>query len=437
MKEVEKKFLDSLSKIPAFEKKKFLVAVSGGLDSMVLSHLFHKYHLDFEWAHCNFKLRGKESDDDEIFIRKTAESLQIPLHINICPVDKNQNTQLAARKNRYKWFEQLKNRFSFDYIVTAHHFNDATETFFINLLRGSGIKGLTGIPQNNSIIRPLLWVTREEIANYAKKNNITWREDSSNRSDKYLRNKIRRHLMPVLKEISPDYEKAFAKSMRFLKEDREIIEEWFDLYKKNLIVREGDTERLSISGWRLMKHPRQFLYHWLSPYHFSDWDSIYSLPGAQTGKFIENKDYTLVKHGDYLILAKKQNEKKDSFFFHTLPAQIEFPQAFGFQLLKKEEIDMNKIKSAGKNTVYIDFDKVKFPLIIRKKQKGDYFYPLGMKGKKKLSDFFKDEKLSLPEKEKIWLFCDANNIMWISGKRLDDRYKINKNTKKILKIEKL
>jgi len=435
---VEKKFLAGLSKIPNYKDKKYLLAISGGVDSVVLAFLMNKHKLNVHLAHCNFKLRAKESDEDEYFVKNLANSLNLPLHLKKCKVSTNQNTQLAAREMRYEWFEQIQKDFSFDYILTAHHLNDAIETFFINLFRGSGLKGLSGIPENDTYLRPLLNIKRQEILSFAQENQLKWREDSSNASQKYLRNQIRHSLIPEIKKLTPHFEHSMEQTFSHLQEANSIIKEWFGDKKKELIQIKQENEILDIEALNKMKNPQAFLYYWLNPYQFSDWKSINALPTAQTGKRIENKNYFLLKQGKKIILSTKTEEKEISpYVYHELPSQINQPIPMSFEVLDKKDISMEEIINQEKNIVYIDYDKITFPIILRKKQEGDSFYPLGMKGKKKLSDFYKDEKISLPEKEKIWLFCDTKNIIWVSGKRLDERYKISENTKRILKIKML
>lgn len=430
--------LAGLTSIPDFKEKKYLLAISGGVDSVVLAHLMVKNKLTFELAHCNFKLRGIESDMDEHFIKELSTELNVPLHLKECPVNKNQNTQLSAREMRYEWFRELHKKFDFDYILTAHHLNDAIETFFINLLRGTGITGLTGIPENEVYLRPLLNIKREEILKYANKHHLKWREDSSNSSLKYVRNQIRHNLVPAIKDLNPLFEESMRKTFSHLKETNSILEDWFEEKKEKLITRQKDDEILNIDKWKKINNKNAFLYQWLSPYHFSDWDSIYKLYLAQTGKKIETDKHLLFKHGNKLILSSKsKNIYEDVYTYQSIPSRIDQPVSLIFSIHNKDEVPFDAIKSGDNKTVFIDFDKITFPVIIRKRKDGDFFYPLGMKGKKKISDFFKDEKIPLPEKEKNWLFCDSNNIIWILGKRLDDRYKINEKTKKILKIEML
>jgi len=432
---VQEKFIKHIKQVPDYAQKKYLLAVSGGIDSVVLAHLLHQNKLNFEMAHCNFALRGDESNQDEEFVKKLAKQLDVPLHIKKCPVNTKENTQLAARNQRYEWFNKLKHTRHFDYILTAHHLNDAIETFFINLLRGTGIQGLLGIPENETYLRPLLDISREEIHKYAKEKQLQWREDSSNASVKYLRNKIRHNLIPEIKKISPEFELIMQRTFKHLQETNGIVLDWFEGHKKEIIKEKNEEQILDIEKWKNLKNKNRFLFQWLKNYGFSDWESIYQLPFAQSGKYHQSGNHLLLKHNNQLILSQKPASlKNDSYIFNSIPEQIQEPFAAKFEILHENQISLDEIKKAGKNILFIDFDKLNFPLIIRKKRDGDYFYPLGMKGKKKLSDFYKDEKISMTEKEKIWLFCDNKNIVWVSGKRPDDRYKINAKTKKILKI---
>ncbi len=435
---MQNKFINRLQKIDNYQEKKYLIAISGGLDSIVISYLFYISGLNFELAHCNFKLRGKESDDDQNFVEKFAKKYNIPLHIKICDAKKNKekNTQIAARNLRYEWFDQLKEKNNFDFIVTAHHLNDSIETFFINLQRSTGLKGLLGIPENQKHIRPLLDFTRNEIEKFAKENSLDWREDSSNASNKYLRNKIRHQIIPKFIEINPSFEKSMKQTMDLLSSSNDIIKDWYQAKYDELIQMENDYYVLSLTKLKKIKHQNQFLYYWLSEYGFTDWTAIYDLPNSQTGKFVQNDKYQLTKHGNKLILNQKQEQNnKKHYQINQLDDFNLLPFGIKYVLNDTNDIDINQIKKAIKNETYLDFDKLKFPLTIRKWQAGDYFYPLGMKGKKKkLSDFFKDEKISLPEKENIWILTDNKNIVWVVGKRTDNRYRITENTKKILKI---
>ena len=416
------------------DKPRFLLAVSGGVDSMVLADLCFKTGVDFALAHCNFKLRGDESDADEAFVRQWAKDKDVPLFVKACDV-KNQaehNTQLAARNARYEWFLELKNQEGFDFVLTAHHLNDAIETFFINLQRGTGIKGLTGIPENDVYLRPLLDFTREVILQYARKNHLQWREDSSNASEKYLRNFIRHQIIPKFKQMNPNFENAMQKTMRFLQDDSRYLAQSFENQKQDCISEHQGEIRVDLSK---IKHMETFLFRFLSPYGFTDWQAVRQLIKAQSGKSVLSPEYRLLKDRNVLVLSPIEASRVEEFYIEEFADNILEPLAFSMQLIDAKTIDFKTIKQAKPTTLYVDYDKIEFPIQVRRWQAGDYFHPLGMTGKKKLSDYFTDRKLSMTQKEKIWLFLSRGKIMWVAGRRPDERFKISPETKKILQIK--
>jgi tRNA(Ile)-lysidine synthase len=436
---IQKQFIQAIQSFPDYENKRFLLAVSGGVDSMVLAHLFQTAGLQAEWAHCNFKLRGNESDDDQAFVENEALKSEVKLHLNICDLRQSgeKNIQIAARNERYRWFDILMQKHNFDYLVTAHHLNDSIETFFINIQRPTGLKGLLGIKDTGKIIRPLQYITRDEIKQYALSNQIKWREDSSNKSDKYLRNFIRLNIIPKFVERNPEFYQNFKKTFSYLQQSQAVIDEWMNQQIKRFVFSKDNLQTLDLQNFTICKHPGQFLFHWLSPYGFSDWKSVENLLDAQSGKEIFSKNYRLTKHSGRLILEEINQENNQVFYMiHKGENEIFKPFHLRINTILKSACNEQKYLKASKNEAYVDESKVTFPLIIRKWQAGDYFYPLGMQGKKKLSDYFKDEKMTPSEKEKIWLICDARkNIIWIPEKRLDNRFKITPETKNVLNIK--
>jgi len=431
-------FFQNIKQISGWQQAKYLIALSGGLDSVVLTHLFKHTGLTCETAHCNFKLRGKESDEDQKFVKQFAKDLNIPLHIKVCDLSHTtQNTQLAAREERYKWFKQLITTQDFDYLVTAHHLDDSIETFFINLQRGSGLKGLLGIQNKQNILRPLLPFTRKEIHAYALKHHLSWREDSSNASDKYVRNYIRHHIIPEFKKSNPQFYKNFSKTLNFLKQSQMAINEWVQEKMTELVITDQNTSKLDLNKFQKISSKELFLFEWLSPYGFTDQKAINQLITSQTGKEIFSQTHRLTKHGNYLHLQSIQPKNDKVYQITAQQNEIFEPLHLKITLLDRKDLSGKQIKSAGKHEVYIDFDKLQFPLKLRRWKAGDYFYPLGMQGKKKLSDYLTDMKIPLPEKEKIYLLCNQNDIIWVVDKRLDDRYKITNQTRKILHIKQL
>lgn len=419
---------------PFLKEKKLLLAVSGGIDSMVLVYLFKQLQFDFAVAHCNFQLRGNESNGDEKFVKSICDSLSIPLFVQKFDTkqfaaDYKLSIQLAARKLRYDWFYQLLEKDNFDYLLTAHHLDDSLETFLINFSRGTGLDGLTGIPnQNDKIIRPLLVFSRNEIESFAKENAIQWREDSSNASDKYLRNKLRHDIVPVLKELNPNLLTSFEKTIENLKQSQSLVENASKLVYK-MVVEESDT-LLKINLKELLKLPNYtaYLFQWLKQFEFTAWNDIYDLAYAQSGKQVLSENYILLKDRDSLLLYAKGNSANEEVYFINKESKgVKIP-------LNMSICNVSDISNANSNCIFVDEDKLHFPLMIRKWEEGDYFYPLGMQGKKKLSKYFKDEKLSLIDKANQWLLCSDSQIVWVIGMRQDERFKVATNTTNILQI---
>ncbi|WP_394420302.1 tRNA lysidine(34) synthetase TilS [Tenacibaculum mesophilum] len=419
------------------KEKKLLIAISGGVDSVVLTHLLHQLQFNISLAHCNFQLRGKESDLDELFIKELGKSLNIQtfttrFNTNEYTTKNKLSTQLAARELRYSWFDSLSKENNFDYILTAHHADDNLETFLINLSRGTGLEGLTGIPPiNKNIIRPLLIFSREEIITFAKKNNIEWREDESNSETKYLRNKIRHQIVPTLKELNDSVLKNFNKTIDHLKESQQIIDDKIADITHEIVSKEGDLLKINIEKLLKLSNPKAYLYQLLKSYKFTEWNDVYNLIYAQSGKQILTKFYTLLKDRDFLLLLRtneKSSFEKEYFIIREENKEITAPIKLQLKkVLKKTNIN--------KENIYVDYELLNFPLKLRRWKSGDFFYPKGMIGRKKVSKYFKDEKISIVNKNKIWLLCSSKNeVIWIVGKRQDRRFLPTEKTTKLLKI---
>lgn len=405
---------------------KLLLAVSGGIDSMVLLDLFYKLRFDICVVHCNFQLRRKESDEDEMLVREICQDRYIPYFIETFDTlefakENKLSIQLAARKLRYDWFQEIISH-GFDYVLTAHHLDDNVETFLINFIRGTGLEGLTGIPaQNRNIIRPLLPFSREEIENYAKANNIQWREDSSNASDKYFRNKLRHDIVPILKELNTGFLDSFQNTLHHLQQADSLVNDASKLVYEKVV--EEKENRLEIHLRPLLEflNYKAYLYQWLKNYGFTAWNDIYDLVEAQSGKQVFSETHILLKDREKLILSeRKSTDKSEVFIIESIESKVNIP-------LKLRFCKAVNIFETDSNCIFVDENKLKFPLTIRKWEEGDYFYPSGMNGKKKLSKYFKDEKYSLLDKENQWLLCSEDQIIWVIGKRADDRF-INKET---------
>ena len=380
---------------PVLKGKKILIACSGGLDSVVLSRLFKELNYNISLAHCNFSLRGKESDEDEKFVILLADKLSIPIfnkkfNTKAYKIKHKLSTQVAARQLRYQWFDEVCTEHSFDYLATAHHLDDDLETFLINLSRGTGLRGLIGIPLiNDKIIRPFLNFPRADILQYAKEKNSPWREDSSNQTSDYLRNKLRIEVIPRLKEVDHNLLNGFHQTQKYLNDSMALVNDYMALIK-NLVVDD--------------------------------------LLAAQSGKQIFSESHRILKNRKSLLLVENSFvDNEETYTIKESDTGIDTPIN-----LKIEHVA--KTSDYTPSIVYLDVQKLNFPLQLRKWREGDSFHPFGMKGKKKLSKFFKDEKLSLVAKEKTWVLISENHIVWIVGMRSDHRFKVESQTKKILKI---
>lgn len=429
------KFQNQLNQnFPFLKEKKLLLATSGGIDSMVLVNLLSQSKYNSVVAHCNFQLRDTESDKDENFVISECKKLKIPFFTvkfdtKKFAEDYKLSIQLAARKLRYDWFYELLEKENCDYILTAHHLDDSIETFLINFTRGTGLEGLTGIPaQNDKVIRPLLHFSRKDIEDFALENKIKWREDSSNASDKYLRNKLRHDVIPMLKELQPNLLSTFQKTIENLQQSQSLVKDASMIVYKIVVEEQDDFLKINLNELLKLPNYKAYLYHWLKKYGFAAWSDIAELVYAQSGKQVFSEEFSLLKDRNYLILSpKKETELEEVILIQKEENQVNVP-------LKFEFCNVDDITISDANCIFVDEDKIQFPLMLRKWQESDYFYPLGMKGKKKLSKYFKDEKLSLVEKSKIWLLCSNKQIIWVIGMRQDERFKVETNTNNILQI---
>lgn len=418
---------------PELLKHKFLLACSGGLDSVLLSYLCNQCGMDFILAHCNFRLRGDASDGDESFVKSLAKSLDKPVlvaHFDTMGYVNNNNVsvQMAARDLRYSWFKNQLKEHHINFLVTAHHADDNLETFLINLSRGTGIEGLTGISEKTgNIRRPLLKYFRVEISKYAMEKKLEWREDESNTDTKYLRNKIRLEIVPKLKELHPTFLENFEKTQEYLKQTQEISENEIKKIQNKLFIKQNGYIKIGIAELEELEPLAAYLYAIFQEYGFTEWDNVRSLLHGMSGKSVHSKKYTLLKNRDYLILAKNKENEKVEFQIEEDQEQVTTP-------IKFELSQVSEKKDNTPNIIYIDKNALKFPLTVRKWNQGDYFYPLGLNGKKKLSKFFKDEKMDLFSKKEQWLLCSDNKIIWVIGRRADERFKVVNTTKEILRV---
>lgn len=427
--------------------QKILLAVSGGKDSVLMVHLFKQAGLNFGIAHCNFQLRSEESMRDEAFVKMLAATLDVPFHVthfNTKAYAKAQrcSTQMAARDLRYAWFEQIRATEGYEGIALAHHQNDAIETMLINLTRGTGISGLHGIaPKRDRLIRPLLFLSREDIEALIEKENIDYVEDSSNLSDHYARNKIRLHVIPQLKAINPVLEQTFAQNIQRFQEAEMIIQQTV-LSLRTKLFEEGPTGvSIQIEAIKAL-NPRNLLcYELLKPYNFNEslTNEVLSSLEKQSGTSFYSSTHRVTLDRHRLMITPLEGQQASSEpasvlginqLIHPAAQQIVLPR----HLLNIRYADGNSYNRDG--NAYVDHDLLIYPLVLRSRQPGDVFVPLGMKAHKKLSDFFIDEKVPLPEKDKIPLLINGNgDIIWVAGMRQDNRYKVTATTKKVAIFE--
>ena len=426
------------SHFPFLFEQKILVAVSSGLDSMVLADLCLKSELNIALAHCNFKLREAESDKEEAFVSNYAKTHKLTFftkHFNTTHFAETTkiSIQMAARELRYNFFDELCDSQQFDTILTAHHADDNLETFFINLSRGSGIDGLTGIPKiNDKIARPLLPFSRNQIYEYAKTHNIQWCEDSSNASLKYKRNALRHELIPVLKSIFPTILEALNTTQNNLIASQDLLKNHIEDIENRVIKFSSlDEIHYTIEQLKLLNPLRSYIYPLFGKYGFTDLDEIYHLVDAQSVKQIHSNTHSILKDRNVMILMPKSALKSDFFLSITdLEKEIKLSE-FGVHLNFERESNLG---NSSKNTLFLDHDKLQFPLVLRSWAEGDFFYPSGMTGKKKLSKYFKDEKLSLLQKSKVLLLCSKEDVVWVVGMRPDARFIATSKTKHILNV---
>lgn len=417
---------------------RILLAVSGGVDSVVMVHLFKEAGFNFAIAHVNFGLRNKESDGDEAFVDSLGEHAGVPVFIRhfdtkLYASSQKVSIQMAARDLRYAWFEEILAENNYNYVATAHHLDDQAETFFINLLRGTGITGMHGIlPRQGKIIRPLMFTTREKIMSFANVNKLKWREDRSNKSRKYLRNKLRLDVLSELYKINPLFSYKLNESIIHLRDVESIFNNHIAGVTADLVQQKPEGVLISID-WIYEYEPHDtYLFELLKPFDFTYpvvKEIVRSLD-TFSGKVFYSPTHRLLRDRENFIIQPLSDISAGAFPEETFEVQrieshIEFPVC-----LCMHETDNISELPMGKATIAcLDADKLQFPLKLRKWEKGDWFIPLGLKGKKKLSDFFINQKLSLADKEKTWLLLSGNDIVWVIGKRIDNRFRITPQTK--------
>ena len=420
-------------------QENILLAVSGGIDSVVMADLFIRSGFHCAFAHCNFGLRGEESEGDEYFVRNLASVKGIPCFTRRFNTEEYAaahkiSIQMAARELRYAWFEQLRKEKTFRRVAVAHTRSDQIETFLINLSRGTGIRGLTGMQAvAGNLIRPVLFAGRTDIQAYARSQQLPYREDASNQEVYYTRNRIRHLIIPGFQELNPRFEQTLEDNIRKLKEVEEVFLDAVEQAKELLVNRAGDHVWIDLNGLNNRAAPATLLFEILKDYHFSSpqaQDIFASLTGSP-GKQFFSPTNRLIRDRDRLIITPCEEECERIYYIEEEIGMINEPLRLAFRIVENSpgnEFPRNR------DIACLDYGLVSFPLIIRKWRKGDYFHPLGMEGMKKLSDFFIDRKYSLLEKEKAWLLAMGDRILWIIGERIDHQFRVTEDTSRILQI---
>ncbi|MBI5916006.1 MAG: tRNA lysidine(34) synthetase TilS [Bacteroidetes bacterium] len=427
-------------KLPGAEQRT-LIAASAGVDSTVLCHLFFQSGLPFVVAHCNFQLRGAASDEDEIFVKKLAENWRTDFHSTrfdtVGFAEKNKlSIQQAARQLRYEWLEEIRQLTGCQHVATAHHLDDSIETVLYNFVKGCGLRGLHGIfPKKGHLIRPLLFATKHEILDFATTEGIAWREDESNRSDKYTRNKIRQQVVPVFEKINPAFQKTAGETIVRLREAEQLYDFALQTIAASVVEKQGKSLRIDLQKLRTCPAPATVLFEVLKPCGFNNDQVGQILQSAenQSGKFYHSPTHRLLVDRVFLVVTSGQVAEGGMKIQVASDAAIEVPGA-KFRLTVAPEPPAHFPKEA--NLAWLDAGKLSFPLTLRHWQPGDFFCPLGMGGRRqKLQDFFSNQKLSIFDKEKTWLLESGGEIAWVVGMRLDERFKVTQQTKQYLRID--
>ena len=422
---------------PYLLKERCIICCSAGVDSIVLFNLMLSVNKNIIVAHCNFKLRGVESDKDEEFVMTLCEENSIKFYSKSFDIKKikensNNSIQMIARDLRYEFFNKISNELKINHILTAHHLNDSLESFIINISRGSGLDGLTGVPMlNGKIKRPLIDFEKKEIINYAKNKNLRWREDSSNKLNSYLRNKVRNNIISELEDLEGNFLKNFKKTIKYLKMSNSLIYERINKIKADLLKSETDEISLNIKSLDEV-NKEAFLYYFLRDYGFVDWSKIMDLIDGESGKKIYSKSHVLFKVKSKLILREIKVIKNFTLTINSLET-IKLPLENGasFSFNEVEEVEKDNF-----DIITVDKGRLILPLKLRYFKHGDTFCPFGMNGTKKVGKFLKDNGVNeLDRSSKLILVNGDNKIIWVVGMRLDKRFSVKKDSVKLLNIE--
>ena len=440
---VLKNFTEFIKKENLFQPTdKLLLAVSGGVDSVVLCELCKQAGYDFVIAHCNFQLRGEESERDEQFVRKLGEKYGVEVRVKQFDTAgyasaNKRNIQVAARELRYNWFAEIlqDSGNTLRHILTAHHLDDNIETLLMNFFKGTGILGLRGIlPKQGRIIRPLLFARKEEILAFASEQGLAYAADSSNASDKYTRNYFRNKLIPGIKEAFPQAEENLIHNLQRFREAGELYQQAIDLHKKKLLEKKGAEFHIPVLKLQKAIPLRTIVYEIIREFGFTSHQTndVIALLGSGSGRYVQSQTHRVIRNRAWLIITPNAGNESATILIEAT-GTVDFGN--GKLSLKNLPVPASGSIPASPDMAFLDAGEITFPLLLRKWKQGDYFYPLGMtRKKKKLSRFLIDQKLSLVQKESVWVLEMNKKILWVVGMRIDDRFKINPSTQQVLQI---
>lgn len=434
-------FTDYIKKGNLFQPQdKLLLAVSGGVDSVVLCELCKQAGYDFAMAHCNFQLRGEDSERDEKFVATLAKKYGVAFYttaFDTTAVAKQEKKSIeeAARELRYTWFEKIRTEHNYNYLVTAHHANDNIETVMMNFFRGTGIKGLHGIlPLQHKIARPLLFATKNDISAFANENSLAFVTDYTNAQNDFTRNYFRNELIPAVKKVFPGAEENMLNNIVRFGEAEQLYNQAIDQHKKKLLEYKGDEIHIPVLKLQQARPLSTIVYEIIKEYNFTahQTDDVLGLLQGESGKYIQSTSHRIIRNRKWLIISPNKTAEAQHILIEENDTDIVFAETV--LTINKEQLSKDFNLQASTDVAQLDAAEIKFPLLLRKWKQGDYFYPLGMQKKKKLSRFFIDQKLSITQKEKVWVIESHRKILWVVGMRIDDRFKITAATKSIIQF---
>ncbi len=436
-----------LEKFKAYIKKenlfrptdKLLLAVSGGVDSVVLCDLCYRAGYPFAIAHCNFKLRGQDSDRDEMFVQQLANTYSVAFFVTDFDTKKvalqnKTSIEESARDLRYNWFKNILARHGMQYVLTGHHADDNIETVTMNFLRGTGVKGLRGIlPKKETILRPLLFARRAELESYVAQNNIAYVTDATNAEDAFTRNYFRNTLLPVICQRFPETKENILKNIHRFREIEVLYQQAVQLHKSKLVTQKGEEVHIPVLKLLKVTPLATVLYEIIKGFNFTSHqtEEAIALLKSETGKYISSPTHRIIKNRNWLVIAPLKPEQAGLIVIGATDKKITFTGG----KLRIEMLDATTANVSADNAIaMLDAAEITFPLLLRKWKQGDYFYPLGMKKKKKINRFLSDAKLSIPQKENTWVLEMDKKIIWVVGMRIDDRFKVLGNTRTVCRV---